>query len=151
MTVELQFAVTLVADPVRLAQVFANLLDDAAKYTERGGRISLKAEQSDDEVIVSVRDNGIGISAEMLPSCSTSSVSRPMLVTAPRAGSVSAWRSHAASCIFMAVRLKRAATVPAAEASSFSAFRSTRFLCARRAKVAHVSYTGSVAPDIGHR
>lgn len=58
---------TLDADPVRLAQVFANILNNAAKYTENGGRIWLKAERSGDEVIVSVRDNGIGILPEMLP------------------------------------------------------------------------------------
>ena len=57
----------LEADAVRLTQVFANLLNNAAKYTENGGSIWLKAERSGEEVIVSVRDNGIGISAEMLP------------------------------------------------------------------------------------
>ncbi len=57
----------LEADAVRLTQVFANLLNNAAKYTENGGSIWLKAERSGDEVIVSVRDNGMGISAEMLP------------------------------------------------------------------------------------
>ena len=57
----------LEADAVRLTQVFANLLNNAAKYTENGGSIWLKAERSGEEVIVSVRDNGMGISAEMLP------------------------------------------------------------------------------------
>ena len=57
----------LEADAVRLTQVFANLLNNAAKYTENGGSIWLKAERSGDELIVSVRDNGMGISAEMLP------------------------------------------------------------------------------------
>jgi PAS domain S-box-containing protein len=55
------------ADPVRLAQVFANLLNNAAKYTEVGGRISLTARRQGDEVIVAVRDSGIGIPAEILP------------------------------------------------------------------------------------
>jgi len=69
LTVELPSSpVTLDADPVRLAQVFANVLNNASKYTENGGRIWLKAERSGDEVIVSVRDNGMGISAEMLTS-----------------------------------------------------------------------------------
>jgi CheY-like chemotaxis protein/two-component sensor histidine kinase len=58
---------TLDADPVRLAQVFANLLNNAAKYTENRGHIWLKAERSGEQVIVSVRDNGIGILPEMLP------------------------------------------------------------------------------------
>jgi PAS domain S-box-containing protein len=59
--------VQLQADVVRLAQVFSNLLINAAKYTDPGGRIQLRAFQKDDEVVVSVRDNGIGISADMLP------------------------------------------------------------------------------------
>jgi PAS domain S-box-containing protein len=54
------------ADPVRLAQVFANLLNNAAKYTDRGGRIRLCAERQGGEVVVSVRDNGIGIPAPLL-------------------------------------------------------------------------------------
>ncbi len=59
--------VYLDADLVRLAQVFSNLLNNAAKYTERGGRIWLAAERRDGEVLVSVRDTGIGISVEMMP------------------------------------------------------------------------------------
>ena len=54
-------------DLTRLAQVFSNLLNNAAKYTERGGDIRLSVEQQDGEVVVSVQDNGIGIPPEMLP------------------------------------------------------------------------------------
>ncbi len=54
------------ADPVRLAQILSNLLDNAAKYTPPGGRIALKAEHHVNEVEVSVADNGIGIPAESL-------------------------------------------------------------------------------------
>jgi PAS domain S-box-containing protein len=54
-------------DPIRLAQVFSNLLNNAAKYTEKGGHIWLTAERQGDEVVVSVRDTGIGIAAEHLP------------------------------------------------------------------------------------
>ena len=54
------------ADLTRLAQVFANLLANSAKYTRHGGRIWLTAECQGDEVIVSVRDNGIGIPAGSL-------------------------------------------------------------------------------------
>jgi PAS domain S-box-containing protein len=57
----------LEADAVRLAQVFSNLLNNAAKYTEEGGRIRLNAERQGSDVIVSVKDSGIGIAAEMLP------------------------------------------------------------------------------------
>ena len=55
------------ADGMRLAQVFSNLLINAAKYTESGGRIRLRAWQDERNVVVSVSDNGIGIAAEMLP------------------------------------------------------------------------------------
>ncbi|HET6423610.1 MAG TPA: ATP-binding protein [Planctomycetaceae bacterium] len=56
----------LFADLTRLAQVFSNLLTNSAKYTPRGGTISLSAEQQRDEVVVSVRDNGIGIPREAM-------------------------------------------------------------------------------------
>ena len=59
--------VYLDADPTRLAQVFSNLLNNAAKYTEKGGHIWLTAERQGGEVVVSVRDTGIGIAAEHLP------------------------------------------------------------------------------------
>jgi signal transduction histidine kinase/ActR/RegA family two-component response regulator len=59
--------VYLDADPVRLAQVFSNLLNNAAKYMERGGRIWLTVTPEEREVVVSVRDTGIGIPAEALP------------------------------------------------------------------------------------
>jgi PAS domain S-box-containing protein len=60
-------ALRLQADPVRLAQVFSNLLINAAKYTDAGGHIQLRAVQEPDEVVISVRDDGIGLSAAMLP------------------------------------------------------------------------------------
>jgi len=59
--------IALDADPIRLAQVIANLLNNAAKYTKRGGHICLSAERQGSEAVVTVRDTGIGISAEMLP------------------------------------------------------------------------------------
>jgi len=55
------------ADPTRLAQVFLNLLNNAAKYTEQGGRIRLATHFADGEAVVSVKDTGIGIPADMLP------------------------------------------------------------------------------------
>ncbi len=54
-------------DLVRLAQVFANLLTNAAKYTEGAGRISLTARSEENFAEVSVRDNGIGMAPELLP------------------------------------------------------------------------------------
>jgi PAS domain S-box-containing protein len=59
--------VRLDADPVRLAQVFSNLLINAAKYTDPGGAVCLEVRQESDDVVVYIRDNGIGIDAEMLP------------------------------------------------------------------------------------
>ena len=59
--------VHLEADPVRLAQVFSNLVGNAAKYTRPGGHIGLSGTLRGDELVVSVTDDGIGISAEMLP------------------------------------------------------------------------------------
>ncbi len=54
-------------DRARLAQVVSNLLNNAAKYTDDGGRIWLAVEPAGGEVAVRVRDTGLGISAEMLP------------------------------------------------------------------------------------
>ena len=54
------------ADSMRLAQVFGNLLSNASKYSDRGSRIDLTAEQRGGEVVVSVKDNGIGIPRGML-------------------------------------------------------------------------------------
>ncbi|WP_437798850.1 ATP-binding protein [Sorangium sp. So ce693] len=55
-------------DVMRLAQVISNLLTNAAKYTESGGEIAVRAERTEGEVVLSVRDNGIGIAPEMLAS-----------------------------------------------------------------------------------
>jgi signal transduction histidine kinase len=55
-------------DPVRLAQACSNLLNNASKYSEKGGRIWFQAEQTGDEIVVTVRDAGIGIPADKLPS-----------------------------------------------------------------------------------
>jgi PAS domain S-box-containing protein len=60
-------SILLDADPTRLAQVFSNLLNNAAKYSEQNGQITLAAELAGDEVIVRVTDRGIGISADHLP------------------------------------------------------------------------------------
>jgi PAS domain S-box-containing protein len=55
------------ADPTRLAQVIGNLLNNACKFTNKGGHISLTVEQVDSQAIVRVRDPGIGIAADQLP------------------------------------------------------------------------------------
>ena len=59
--------VYLHADPVRLAQVFGNLLNNAAKFSEPRGRVTLSATVVGSKVRVQVRDEGIGISADALP------------------------------------------------------------------------------------
>jgi PAS domain S-box-containing protein len=53
------------ADPTRLAQVLSNLLNNAAKYTPPGGTIELHAEQAGSEVVLAVRDNGMGFPPEL--------------------------------------------------------------------------------------
>ncbi len=55
------------ADPMRLAQVFSNLLTNAAKYSEPGGQITVRATADDTLVQVRVRDTGIGIDARNMP------------------------------------------------------------------------------------
>lgn len=59
--------VNVLADPLRLAQVISNLLNNAAKYTPPGGRIGVKVRPASGVAAVSVQDNGIGISAAELP------------------------------------------------------------------------------------
>lgn len=55
------------ADPVRLAQVIGNLLNNAAKYTDEGGQITLTVGREGHEAVVRVRDTGAGLPPEMLP------------------------------------------------------------------------------------
>jgi PAS domain S-box-containing protein len=59
-------AVLVDGDATRLAQVVANLLNNSAKYTHRGGHICLTAERTNGSVVLSVKDNGIGIPPTML-------------------------------------------------------------------------------------
>jgi PAS domain S-box-containing protein len=57
----------LYADPTRIEQVVANLLNNAAKYTDTGGRIGLRSACEGHEVVIRVRDSGVGIPADVLP------------------------------------------------------------------------------------
>jgi len=59
--------VYLDADPARLAQVVGNLLNNAFKFTDKGGRVWLTIERESNQVVIRVRDDGIGIAAEQLP------------------------------------------------------------------------------------
>ncbi len=66
------------ADEVRLTQVVSNLLTNAARYTEPGGRVDVRASREGGEVVLSVRDNGTGIEPDLLPHVFS------MFVQAPR-------------------------------------------------------------------
>lgn len=55
-------------DPVRMTQIVTNLLSNAAKYTPEGGEIWLSLERQGEQAVIRVRDNGVGIDANLLPS-----------------------------------------------------------------------------------
>lgn len=80
------------ADPVRLQQIFINILSNAVKFTPAGGRISFEMERvsSDDKYIcdkISIRDNGIGMSEEFLPHIFEPYSQEHSSITTPYAGS----------------------------------------------------------------
>ena len=58
---------SLEGDPVRMEQIFVNLLTNAAKYTDHGGQISLRAKRDNGHVVIRVQDNGVGIPPDKLP------------------------------------------------------------------------------------
>ena len=64
---EVAEGLVVVGDSVRLSQVLANLLTNAAKYTPAGGRIEVLGERRGAEVLLRVRDNGVGIAPDLLP------------------------------------------------------------------------------------
>ncbi|MGV3742586.1 MAG: ATP-binding protein, partial [Burkholderiaceae bacterium] len=67
-TVTIETEAALVhGDATRVEQIIANLLDNAIKYTPEGGRIAVRVKVLANEAVLSVRDSGIGISAELLP------------------------------------------------------------------------------------
>jgi signal transduction histidine kinase len=67
LSVEIADGLRVEADATRLRQVLANLIENAVKYTERGGRVAVTAGRDEDQVTVSVRDTGVGIAPEHLP------------------------------------------------------------------------------------
>jgi len=67
LTVEMsEMPLAVDADPLRLAQVFANLLNNSAKYTPKGGEISVRVQHEGAQAVIRVKDNGEGIPAPML-------------------------------------------------------------------------------------
>lgn len=67
LSVDVAEPVAVDADPVRVRQALANLVDNAIKYTRGGGRVSIEAARSGDVAILRVRDEGVGIPEEALP------------------------------------------------------------------------------------
>ena len=55
------------ADPVRLEQIIWNLLNNSVKFTPRGGRVEVRLEEEDDDIVLTVADNGQGIDSSFLP------------------------------------------------------------------------------------
>ena len=74
------------ADEARLTQVFANLLDNAAKYTPHGGHLVLAVRDEDDEAVVDVRDDGVGIDVALLPRIFDMFVQAPQSADRPAGG-----------------------------------------------------------------
>jgi PAS domain S-box-containing protein len=67
LAIDVEPGLTVNADEARLCQVISNLLTNAAKYTQREGRIDLVARCVDGEAVITIRDNGMGIAPDLLP------------------------------------------------------------------------------------
>jgi signal transduction histidine kinase len=76
----------VLGDAQRLVQVFANLLTNAAKYTEPGGHITVRGERDGNEVVVRVRDTGVGITPEVVPRMFDVFVQQPQALERPQGG-----------------------------------------------------------------
>jgi len=73
-------------DATRLAQVIANLLTNAARYTDPGGRIRVRAARAGDDAVITVTDTGVGIAPEMLPHVFEMFVQAPQTLARTRGG-----------------------------------------------------------------
>ncbi|MCE3261387.1 MAG: response regulator [Pseudoduganella sp.] len=74
------------ADPMRFVQVLVNLLTNAAKYSNTGGRITVRASEEQGQLVLAVRDTGIGIDADMLPLLFDKFVQAPQSLDRSRGG-----------------------------------------------------------------
>lgn len=99
-------------DPGRLAQIVANLLTNAAKYTEPKGTIRVTAARQHGHVVLRVTDNGRGIPADILPRIFDLFVQERQEAERSQGGLGSGWRSSATSCRRTPAPSKRRATVP---------------------------------------
>ena len=68
LTLDLQAdSLPLIVDPIRMEQVFQNLLNNATKYTERGGRIHITGRAEVEDAVISIADTGIGMPEDLIP------------------------------------------------------------------------------------
>ena len=86
LTIEVPPGLMLEADPQRMVQVIANLLTNAATYTDPGGQVRVTGEATEASVILRVIDNGIGISSAMLPVVFEPFVQEKQALNRPRGG-----------------------------------------------------------------
>ncbi|AWL07251.1 histidine kinase [Massilia oculi] len=113
----------VVGDRKRLVQVMTNLLSNAAKYTLEGGRIEVRLTTDGAALAVDIRDDGIGMSPELIASAFDLFAQGARAWTAARAGWASGWRWCAACSSCMGARSAPAATALAWAAPSTSACR----------------------------
>lgn len=84
--VDVPRSLVVFADPTRLSQVVSNLLTNAAKYTNPGGRISVSGVEEEDAVVLRVEDSGIGIAPEVLPRVFERFVQEPQAIDRAQGG-----------------------------------------------------------------
>ncbi len=111
---------TVLGDPTRLVQVLVNLLTNAAKYTDEGGRIALAvsrvavaADPPREQAVIEVRDDGIGLPREMLDTVFEAFTQSAGAWAALRVGSAWVWPWYGGWCRCMAAACTLAATDPA--------------------------------------
>ncbi|PTR13439.1 two-component system CheB/CheR fusion protein [Nitrosospira sp. Nsp2] len=109
-------------DAVRLTQIIENLLTNAAKFTDVGGKILLDARREGQELVLQVKDNGIGIPARMLQESSSCLRRRSAQCESRAAALASACRWYLSSCRCTEVRLMLSAPVRARAVRSHFGF-----------------------------